>query len=59
MAFVVSQKVRHNCREEIAADIVETDMYAGSVVECSCGKQFEKRYEQRDGAYWAELPRES
>jgi hypothetical protein len=32
-------------------------LYLGSVVECSCGKQFIKRDDQRDGNYWADYGR--
>ena len=54
MAEIVKLVTRHNCREEIAADINIDEVYLGTVVQCSCGNQFVCADDQRDGAYWAE-----
>jgi hypothetical protein len=54
MAKVIQATSRHNCREEIA-EIDGPDLYLGSVVECSCGKRFTKRNDQRDGDWWEEI----
>jgi hypothetical protein len=52
MAEVIYQAIRHNCYEEIGADIDEKAMYLGSIVKCSCGQHFIKRDGQRDGQFW-------
>lgn len=53
MAKVIKATTRHVCREEIK-EVDSADLYLGSIVECSCGKQFIKRDDQRDGPYWAD-----
>ena len=53
MAEVIKRAQRHNCHEEIKE--VDVDLYLGSIVKCSCGKQYIKRDDQRDGLYWAEM----
>jgi hypothetical protein len=53
MADIIKRTERHNCHEEITASELD-GLYYGSVVECSCGKQYIKRDDQREGAYWAD-----
>jgi hypothetical protein len=56
MAKVIKRTERHNCREEIAQlEGHERPLWLGSIVECSCGMQYVKREDQRDGEYWAEV----
>lgn len=51
-ARLVKETHRHRCDEELAA---LGDPYIGSVAECSCGKQFIRAEDQRDGRYWSAL----
>lgn len=44
---------RHNCHEELA---ILGDPYTGSIAECTCGLQYLRKDDQRDGRYWATLP---
>lgn len=58
MAKMIKEVLRpHPCREEIAKDLGAFDLRPGSIAECSCGKQFVLRDDQRDGLYWADIPR--
>lgn len=56
MAKVIKTVARHVCQEELA-DLDTSVLWIGSVAECSCGKQFVRRDDQRDGMYWAEVDR--
>jgi hypothetical protein len=51
VATVIKRTERHDCLQEVAD--VDEGLYVGSEVECSCGQQFVKRDDQRDGLYWA------
>lgn len=57
MAKIIKEEVYHNCQVEIRG-VDRPDLYLGSIVECSCGKQFIKTENQRDGMYWAPIPSE-
>lgn len=56
MASVISRPSTHNCRAEIAEDLLEAELPVGTIVECSCKRQFVRRDDQRDGLYWADSP---
>ena len=43
----------HGCTAELAT--IAEDLWLGSIVECSCGQQYVRRDDQRDGLYWAPL----
>lgn len=51
MARLIEEKFRHSCHEELKE---LGDPYLGSTAECSCGKRFVRRDDQRDGLYWEE-----
>ena len=41
----------HPCYDELR-DLPKS-LYVGSIVECSCGRRYIRREDQRDGMYWA------
>jgi len=53
VAEVVKRVERHDCREEIRESGLD-DLYYGSIVKCSCGRQYIKTSDQREGAWWAD-----
>lgn len=42
----------HDCYRELQDDLADCELWLGSVVECSCGQQFIRAENQRDGLYW-------
>ncbi len=52
MARLVHETQYHSCAEELRS---LGNPYLGSIAECSCGNQFIRRDDQRDGYYWEQL----
>lgn len=50
MATVVYVPDQHRCHDELKQ---LGQMPLGTVAECSCGIQYVRRDDQRDGPYWA------
>lgn len=53
MAQIIFTPDPHRCRKELdGLGAVPTD----TVAECSCGRTYVMREDQRDGQYWSQVP---